>query len=77
MKVKLQILSVYCESVIQNTYTLTGYRAGVLLRYYQIQIYFVIIPMVTGDDEGTIMAMVIEPSPPLYHHPYHLWYYIF
>jgi len=36
-----------------------------------IQIYFVTIPMVTGDDdEGTILDMVIESSPPLYH--YHL-----
>jgi len=30
----------------------------------QIQIYFVTIPMVTGGDEGTILVIVIEPSPP-------------
>jgi len=29
---------------------------------YQIQIYFVNIPMVTGGDAGTILVMVIEPS---------------
>jgi len=33
-----------------------------------IQIYFVTIPIVTGGDEGTILVMVIKPSPPLYHH---------
>jgi len=38
----------------------------------QIQINFVTIPMVTGGDEGTISVMVIEPSPPLHHHHYHL-----
>jgi len=28
--------------------------------------------MVTGGDEGTILGMVIEPSPPLHHHHHHL-----
>jgi len=42
------------------------------LQRFQIQIYFVTIPMVTGGDKGTMLAMVIEPSPPLYHHHYHL-----
>jgi len=29
---------------------------------------FVTKPMVTGSDEGTTFGMVIEPSPPFYHH---------
>jgi len=32
---------------------------------------FVTKPMVTGGDEGTILGMVIEPSPPFYHHHHH------
>jgi len=35
MEMKLLIPSVYCESVIQYSYTLTSYRAGVLLCYYR------------------------------------------
>jgi len=31
---------------------------------------FVTIPMVTGGDEGTILGMVIKPSPLLHHHHY-------
>jgi len=63
MKVKLLIPSVYCESVIQvYIYTLTGYRAGALLRYYRTGMQRAVLhiaPMVK--EQGRSCLLVSAP----------------
>ena len=45
MEVKLLIPSVYCDTDIQRYIHITGYRAGVLLRYYRTGMQRAVLPL--------------------------------
>jgi len=61
MEVKLLIPSIYCESVIQvNHYTLTDYRAGVLLCYYHSGLQRAVLPPLNKRSRG---SCPLVPAP--------------